>query len=137
VRSVARDGARSSSAGQATVEFALAVAVFMLLVLATFDLARAYMAYTVASNAARESARYGAGHFGETGWEAAAVQAGRNLAVGIDAAALQLSVGSIDHDQLTFITVSGSYQFQALTPFVGALLGNPIDMRVETSALAG
>jgi Flp pilus assembly protein TadG len=126
-----------SRAGQALVEFALAAAVFMLLLLGTFDVARAYMAYTVASNAAREASRYGAAHLGESGWEAAAVQAGRNLAVGIDPAALSLSVGTTQTGSLTYITVSGTYRFQSLVPLVGAVLGNPIDMPLETSALAG
>ena len=66
---------------QALVEFALAVGVFMLLVLGTFDTARAYLAYTVVSNAAREASRYGAAHQGESGWTTAAQQAGIRLAV--------------------------------------------------------
>jgi len=122
---------------QALVEFALAIVVFMLLLLGSFDLARAYMAYTVASNAVRESARYGAAHYGETGWETAAVQAGRNLAVGIDGSTLLLSVDDAIVDSLTYVTATGSYPFRPLTPGIGALLGNPIQMAVETSALAG
>jgi Flp pilus assembly protein TadG len=123
--------------GQALVEFALAIVVFLLLLLGTFDLARAYMAYTVASNAARESARYGAANYGAAGWETAAVQAGRNLAVGIDGSALLLSVDDTIVDSLTYVTATGSYPFRPLTPGIGALLGNPIHMVVETSALAG
>jgi hypothetical protein len=122
---------------QALVEFALAIVVFMLLLLGTFDLARAYMAYTVASNAARESVRYGAAHYGEDGWQTAAVQAGRNLAVGIDGAALALVVDTVEVDSLRYVRASGSYPFRPLTPGIGALLGNPINMGVETSALAG
>src|SRR5215211_1029664 len=63
-------------AAQALVEFALAISTFMLLVLGTFDVARAYLAYTVVSNAAREASRYGVAHVGETGWDASAVQVG-------------------------------------------------------------
>ena len=51
--------------GRPLVEFALAITVFMLLVLGTFDLARAYLAYTVVTNAAREARRYGAAHLGD------------------------------------------------------------------------
>jgi hypothetical protein len=122
---------------QALVEFALAIAAFMLLVLGTFDLARAYMAYTVTSNAAREAGRYAAGHFGEADWTSTAVQAGRNLAVGLDPATLELVVDTIEVDSLTYVRVRGTYPFRALTPGVGALLGTPINMRVDTSALAG
>jgi Flp pilus assembly protein TadG len=118
------------------VEFALAISVFMLLVLATFDLARAYVAYTVVANAAREAARYGVAHQAETGWQAAAVQAGRNLAVGVDPNTMVLSVNSVPGPPIV-ISVTGSYQFHSLTPFVGALLGDPINMQVQTAALAG
>ena len=109
----------------------------MLLVLGTFDLARAYVAYTVVSNSAREAARYGAAHAGDSNWQAAAVQAGMNLAVGVDPSALQLTPNTRTIDALTYINVTGSYSFQSLTPMVGALLGNPITIRVDTSVLAG
>jgi Flp pilus assembly protein TadG len=129
--------ARARGGAQALVEFALAVSVFMLLVLGTFDIARAYLAYTVVSNAAREASRYGAAHPSATGCSGAAQQAGSNLAVGIDPAALSLCVGTTQIDALPYITVSGTYQFHSVTPLVGALLGDPITIEVKTSALAG
>src|SRR5690349_6885402 len=110
------------SAAQALVEFALAVTVFMLLVLGMFDVARAYLAYTVVANAAREASRYGVAHVGESGWAAAAVQAGVNLAVGIDTTSLTLTAGTTTIDALPYISVSGTYRFHSLTPLVGALL---------------
>jgi Flp pilus assembly protein TadG len=132
---------RVRTRSQALVEFALSISVFMLLILGTFDLARAYVAYTVVSNAAREAARYGAAHSGDVDWQTQATQAGFNLAVGIDPAALQLTPGTLTQTygtvSLTYINVTGSYRFQSLTPMVGALLGNPITIRVDTSVLAG
>jgi Flp pilus assembly protein TadG len=122
---------------QALVEFALTVVVFMLLVLGTFDLARAHLAYTVVANAAREASRYGAAHVGESGWDTAAVQAGLSLAIGVDPASLTLTAATTTIDSLPYITVSGIYRFHSLTPLVGALLGDPINIRVDTSALAG
>ena len=122
---------------QALVEFALAIAVFMLLVLGTFDMARAYLAYTVVANAAREASRYGAVHVGEAGWMTAAVQAGTDLAVGLDTAALTLTAGTQTIDSLPYITISGTYRFHSLTPLVGALMGDPINIRVDTATLAG
>ena len=123
---------------QALVEFALAVSVFLLLVLGTFDTARAYLAYTVVSNAAREASRYAAAHVGETGWAAAAQQAGMNLAVGIDQSALNLTVAApTQMDGLPYIRASGTYRFHSITPLVGALLGDPIIIQVDTSVLAG
>jgi hypothetical protein len=128
---------RRFAPGQALVEFALAITVFMLLVLGTFDLARAYLAYTVVTNAAREASRYGAAHVGEVGWAAAAVQAGTALAIGLDPKVLALTAGTTTIDALPYISVRGTYQFHSLTPLVGALLGNPITIRVDTSELAG
>ena len=122
---------------QALVEFALAISVFMLLVLGTFDVARAYLAYTVVTNAAREASRYGAAHVGESGWAAAAVQAGINLAVGLNHGDLTLSAAATTIDALPYISVSGTYQFHSVTPLVSAFLGDPITIRVNTSALAG
>jgi Flp pilus assembly protein TadG len=121
------------------VEFALAVSVFMLLVLGTFDLSRAYLSYTVITNAARKAGRYGAAHLGETGpprWDVVAAQTGVNMEIGLDAPLL-LTVGTATIGGLTYVTVTGSYQFHSITPMVGALLGDPIPMRVDTSTLAG
>ena len=122
---------------QALVEFALSITVFMLLILGTFDLARAYVAYTVVSNSAREAARYGLAHSTDANWASGATQAGLNLAVGIDPAGLQLVPSIQQVGSLTYINVTGRYRFQRLTPMVGALLGNPITIRVDTSVLAG
>jgi TadE-like protein len=122
---------------QALVEFALAISVFMLLVLGTFDAARAYLAYTVVSNAAREASRYAAAHIGESGWTAAAVQAGANLAVGVNPSDLTLSAATTTVDALPYIHVTGGYRFHSLTPLVSALLGDPIMIQVDTYALAG
>jgi len=120
------------------VEFALAISVFMLLVLGSFDLARAYTTYTVVANAAREASRYGAAHCCSGSWDTAARQAGLNLAVGLDTASLSLTVSTTPgSDGLTYITVSGSYPFHALTPLVRSLMGDPITMRVQTAAPAG
>ena len=123
--------------GQALVEFALAITVFMLLVVGTFDLARAYLAYTVVANAAREAGRYGAVHVADVNWAPAAQQAGMNLAVGVDTAALTLNPSTQTIDGLLYITVSGSYRFHSITPLVGALLGDPINIGVDTATLAG
>ena len=124
--------------GQALVEFALTVSVFLLLVLGSFDLARAYLTYTVVTNAVREDARYAAAHVGQPNWQALSVQAGLNLAVGIDPGALQLSQPTQQTlDGLPYISAQGTYRFHSVTPLVGALLGDPINMQVATSVPAG
>ena len=110
----------------------------MLLVLGTFDMARAYLAYTVVANAAREASRYGAAHCCATGWQQAAQQAGQSLAVGVDPASLTLTVSSgAGADGLTYVTVVGSFAFHTLTPLVRSVLGDPVTMSVNSSAPVG
>ena len=91
---------------------------------------------SVVSNAAREASRYGATHTDQAGL-AAAQQASMNLAVGVDPANLSLSVSTTQMDGLTYIYVNGTYRFHSVTPLVAALLGDPISIRVVTSAPAG
>ena len=110
----------------------------MLLVLGTFDLARAHLTATVLSDAAREASRYAAAHLGEANWANSAAQAGNRLAVGVDVSAISWDrIEATTIDGLPYITVSATYRFQSLTPMVGVLLGNPITIRVDTSAPAG
>jgi Flp pilus assembly protein TadG len=52
-----RFSARRHRAGQALVEFALVIPVFLLLLVGLFDLGRAVFAYNTLTNAAREGAR--------------------------------------------------------------------------------
>jgi Flp pilus assembly protein TadG len=119
------------------VEFALAIVVFMLLVLGTFDVAHAFLAYTVVTNAAREASRYAAAHAADATCVSAAQQAGLSMAIGVDPASLTLTVVCpTPGSGLTYATVNGAYRFYSVTPMVGAVLGSPITMRVATSTLA-
>jgi Flp pilus assembly protein TadG len=52
-----RRASRRSRRGQAIVEFALVVPIFILIVVGLFDVGRAVYAYNTAANAAREGAR--------------------------------------------------------------------------------
>ena len=110
--------------------------------LGTFDVARAYLAYTVVANVAREASRYGAAHVNDPGYRATdAVKAGMNLAVGIDTSPAVLSLTECTTQiaglPYSYFKVSGTYRFHSLTPLVGALMGDPIIILVDTSALVG
>src|SRR5579859_2327812 len=112
---------------QAMVEFALAMSIFMLLILGTFDLARGYLSYAVVTNAVREVSRYAAAHINDPGYQPAlAQQAGLNLAVGLDGSRLTLTPPVLTTiDSLPYVTVTGStYRFHSLTPLVAALVGD-------------
>ena len=58
----ARAGRRKRSRGQALVEFALILPVFMLVMLIAIDFGRLFFTYIQVNNAAREGAAYGAGN---------------------------------------------------------------------------
>ena len=55
------DTGNTGKKGQAMVEFAIAIPIVMILVLAIFDFGRLIFVYTSISAASREAARYGAG----------------------------------------------------------------------------
>ena len=59
------------------------------------------------------------------------------MAIGLDTSALTLSAGTTTIDSLPYVTVSGTYRFQSLTPMLGTFVGNPITIRFDTSVLAG
>ena len=117
----------------------MVVPLFLLLVISIFDVSRAYIAYTVVASCAREAARSGALHVGQTGWDTQARQAGLNLAVGIDVAALSISVAqtTIDASLQPYVRADVSYPFHSVSPMVGALLGDPIQLRASAVVLDG
>ena len=129
---------------QALVEFALAITVFMVLVMGTFDLARAYVGYLVMTNAARDASRYGAVHVGEMCWETQAAPTGSNLKVAAGPQAFKDTLPvcptappvcpQLPATLAQYITVCGTFSF---SPLVGPLLGRTIDIPIQTSAPVG
>ena len=99
----------------------------MLLLVGTFDLVRAYVAYTVVTSVVREVSGYPAGHITDSDYLALSRQAGLNLAVGLDSLQdppFRLAAPITQQylpDQTWYVSVTATYQFQALTPLVGKL----------------
>ena len=124
---------------QACVEFALAGTIFLLVTMGMFDVARAYLAYTVVASCAREAARSGAAHFGQSGWDTNARQAGYSLAVGIDTSAITITVSqqAIDSALQPYVQADVTYAFHSVVPLVGSLLGDPIRLNASAVVLAG
>jgi hypothetical protein len=74
----------------------------------------------------------------------AAVQAGMNLAIGVDSSQLTLTPptqSSVPVNGVLYMTATGTYQFQSITPFVSVLLkppsGGPIAISVTTTTPVG
>jgi Flp pilus assembly protein TadG len=121
---------RNRGRGQALVEFALILPIFILVVFGILDFGRAVYAYNTISNASREAVRLGIVDQNETAVENHAIQR---------AASLGLTASDVD---VTFLQPNGSasicvapvaiacdvavtvrYHYRAVTPGIGALVG--------------
>ncbi len=119
---------RRNSIGQALIEYALLLPIFLLIVTVIFDLGRATYYYSAIHNSAREGARYGIVFPDDTTGIETAV---RNFAVGL--AQSDLTVSSVLPDEDT-IQVTVTFQFRAATPFVPIFLGsNQVTLRSRST----
>ena len=110
-----RAGTLRREAGQALVELALVVTIMIVMALALFDIGRGVHAYLSVIQASRDGARV-AMHDGATDDEVAA-------AANSAASPFATSVTIVRSGGLVRVTVS--YDYQPITPFIGALLGGP------------
>jgi Flp pilus assembly protein TadG len=120
--------------GQAMVEFALVLPIFLLLILVLFDMGRATQAYTAVAAAAREGARSGSIAAG-AGDAAAIVQSLAVQAAQSAAAPLSVPTSAISVLQApSAVTVSVTDTIAPVTPLVGRLVGGAFTV-VGTSSL--
>lgn len=111
---------RHRSSGQALVESAASLLVFLILTIGVIDAARAAWNYNTISFLARDGARYGivAGH------DAASYVTGRCAVFGVapcDVSAPPASCGALE-------TVTVSYDFTPATPLVSAIFGDQLTL---------
>jgi Flp pilus assembly protein TadG len=109
---------RRGQRGQELVEYALALPIFLLLLMSILDLGRAVYFYSALHNSVREGARYGIIYPDDSAGIEAVV---RQKAVGLDPSALTVLSAMPDEDT---IQVTVTFQFIAVTPIVGVLLGS-------------
>jgi hypothetical protein len=100
-----------SGKGQAIVELAIVFSLFVIIILAIFDLGRAVYFYSAIHNAAQEGARHGITDPNQT----RIIEAARHLAVGL---AINPSVDLSDPDK---VTVRVEYEFSPVTPVLRIL----------------
>jgi Flp pilus assembly protein TadG len=125
--------------GQALVEFALVLPLFILLLLGIFDFGRAVYAWSTINNAAREGARIAIVDQTASHIEDEAVR--QSVALGLSAADVAIEYRNSDDSAacssltappigcLAIVTVD--YQYQAATPLIGQLVGT-IDLEGRT-----
>lgn len=115
--------------GQSLVEVALALPVFLLLLMALFDFGRVIYAYNTVSEAARNGARVAI--VNQTYADICQVAAGRAVALGLPTTcALSATVVGVyvlpatRCSEINCIqSVKVTYQFDAITPLIGTVVG--------------
>ena len=104
--------------GQDLVEYALALPIVMLFLMGILDLGRVVYVYSALHNSVRDGARFGIINPTDAFGIETVV---RDRSVGLDPAELTVSVVQPD---LQTIQVRATYQFTAVTPIVGTLVGS-------------
>ena len=103
--------------GQDLVEYALALPIMLLFLMVILDLGRVVYVYSALHNSVRDGARFGIINPTDAFGIETVV---RTRAVGLDPAELTVFVVQPD---LQTIQVRATYQFTAVTPIVGTLIG--------------
>ncbi|HHW09076.1 MAG TPA: pilus assembly protein [Firmicutes bacterium] len=121
---------KAADGGQATVEFAIVMVLFLLLLSGLVDLGRLAGTYYILANASREGARVGVLGKPDTDIEAAI----QRVAATLDPARLMVQImpGVVERFRGVPLEVSVSYALDLLMPFTAAILPNPFPLRVET-----
>jgi Flp pilus assembly protein TadG len=145
---------RRRSRGQAVVEFALIIPVFLLLLLAAVDVGRLFFTYIQANNAAREGAAYGAANAASptltSGVQAAAFQEANVQSQAGQSAQSDVTVTPVCHNTAgtqvdcstapggigtgNTITVSVAEPFTFFTPLINGLFHNSFTMGASATA---
>lgn len=137
---------RSGERGQSTVEFALVLLPFLLLVMGVFDLGRAVFYDHMLGNAAREGARVGV-VAGRTPAEICARAAAAVLLPDVPGGASCGADGSLVAGSLTVAVPQGgtpgsatdpvrvtlSYTFRPVTPLIAQIVGNAITLSASST----
>lgn len=111
---------RHKERGQELVEYALILPIMLLILMSILDLGRAVYYYSAIHNSAREGARYGIINPEDPAGIEAVV---RNKAVVLNPTDLTVVIILPDEDT---VQVTVTYQFTAITPIAGILLGENV-----------
>ena len=114
--------------GQDLVEFALLLPFMLIMIMVIFDLGRATFFYSTITNISREGARYGV--VNQCATNADVIAAVKDKSLGIDPNDLNFTISWVPADCSApnptgsgTVTVSVSFDFIPLTPFIANILG--------------
>jgi Flp pilus assembly protein TadG len=124
-------------AGQAMAEFAIVLPILLLILIAIFDVGRLVFAYNDITNAARNGARVAIVDQGGTNARDAAINGAGlglpNSAVVVTYLKSDLSGACpVPYELGCVAKVAVSYQWQAITPLIGNLIG-PLTVTTDTT----
>ncbi|MGQ9553343.1 MAG: TadE/TadG family type IV pilus assembly protein [Anaerolineae bacterium] len=104
--------------GQNLVELAIVMPLLLLILMGVIDLGRAFHAYIVEENAAREAARYGASHPSQLTGADSAEERAITEATNAGISPVTVNVQKLSGSDTT-IQATVSYQFSLLSGFLG------------------
>lgn len=122
--------------GQDLVEYALLLPFMLMLVMGIFDLGRVTFLYSTITNISREGARYGVVHQCET---AEVIAAAKDKSIGINPNDLDFTISwnpadcSYPDPGSGTVTVSVSFDFLPLTPFIANILGGGSSVTLDAT----
>lgn len=118
-----------SQKGQATVEMALCMTVFMLLLFGVIDFGRIFFAYTNLEHSGKEIGRIVS--LGGTDTEAKEVLA-QTSSLNITDVTVTVSPDSAGRKQGAYATITQSYKVELTAPLLSSALPNPITIKNKT-----
>ncbi|MDP9379295.1 MAG: pilus assembly protein [Chloroflexota bacterium] len=120
--------------GQGTVEMAVVMPMFFLLMMGAFDFGRAVWYANAISNAAREGARHA---IIRTHDDASIRKQVKDFAVGVPLVDGDITISpSGSRTAKANVTVSIKYQFVPITPLISNAIGGPFDLDASSTMRA-
>lgn len=121
---------RRDSRGQALVEMALVLPIFILLVMGIIDFGRLFNAQISITHASREGARQAAVGTSDT----QVVSLVKGAATNLDPTRITVTIlpGPSSRQKGASITVTVGYRLELITPVIGTMLGGARDLAAST-----
>lgn len=116
--------------GQTLVEFALILPILMLILLGIFEFSRVLGAWMSLTHASREGARDAA----LGGTDLQVEERIDAVSAGLDLSRIQVTVTpAAPRNRGAMVTVQVDYSMDLITPIIGNIVGNPLNISTETT----